>query len=83
MVFKDKIKIYSNTKEDTLECVLEIVEKGVEKIQFSPLGTYLVTIRDFNEEKDEKEGEGNLVVWKLSDGSSVFKNQVKYFGNTW
>eukprot|EP01080_Neovahlkampfia_damariscottae_P000813 gene813-9063_t len=83
LVFKEKIQIYKNTNENKLECVLEIFEKGVEMIQFSPLSTYLVTIRDFIEEKDEKEGEGNLIVWKLSDGTAVFKNQVKFVSDKW
>jgi uncharacterized protein with WD repeat len=82
-VYKEKLQIFSTISDKTHDKLFEINEKGIDRIQFSPLGTYLVTIRDFDEKTDEVEGEGNLVVWKLEDGKPILKIQSKTISDKW
>lgn len=81
LIFKDKLHLLT-VKEDKHSLVWEINEKGVEQFHFSPKGTYLTTFRKIKEE-DEKEGEGNMIIWNVEKGSPVLKFPIKGSISTW
>lgn len=69
-------------QNDKYSQVWEVKEKGIEKFHFSPKGTYLTTLRKMKEE-DEKEGEGNMIIWSIEKGESVLKFPIKGQTDSW
>jgi translation initiation factor 2A len=78
VIYKDKVTLLSEKHE----LVWESKESGVDRFQFSPKSNFFVSERKFID-GDEKEGNGNIVIWTVKDATAVFKHSFKGIIDKW